>query len=435
MMELHLQDLSSYWTEDLPTAAKLERFAGTYLRGLSPGYWFTEDRLELERHRMLGYPHLPVWLAPPLLLGLAVSLLRAPRSPAHRLLLIGVLAAPFSASLVALRITRLLAMVVPVTLAATVGLEQLRSWAARLLPARWLSVALGLGLTAASGAMTRDALVNGPRWFTDYGMHGMQWGATELFSTLRERLVANPDERFVISHLWANNTNAFGDFFLSREERERITWGVIDDVLRERRPEVDRATTFVLTPAEFERALASPKLQVDPAWTEIPNPAAQPGFYLVRLAYAPEADAILEAEREERRRLIDGTVTIGGAEVHIRHPRLDMGEIKAAFDSDLRSLARTLDANPTRLELSFPSPRPLSELRLHLWSDEYHAELTVVRSDGSLHTEAVQADRRLDDGPVTFRLAEPIPDARFLRVTIVKPGDPHMHLREIEVLP
>jgi len=435
MMELHLEDLSSYWTEDLPTAAKLERFAGTYLRGMSPGYWFTEDRLELERHRMLGYPHLPVWLAPPLLLGLAVSLLRAPRSAAHRLLLIGVLAAPFSASLVALRITRLLAMVVPATLAATIGLEQLWSWAARLLPARWLSVALGLGLTAAAGAMTRDALVNGPQWFTNYGLQGMQWGARELFAELERRLAAAPGERFVISHLWANNTNAFGDFFLSREERERISWGVIDDVLRERRPEVDRAATFVLTPEELERAQASPKLRVDPAWTEIPNPAGKPSFYLVRLEYRPDAEAAFEAEREERQRLVEATVMIGGTPVRVRHPRLDMGEIGAAFDGDLRSLARTLDANPTRFEIQFPAPRRLDEVRLHLWRDEYHVELTAVRSDGSVLTDAVQADRRLDDGPVSLRLAEPIPDARILRVTIVKPGDPHMHLREIEILP
>jgi hypothetical protein len=435
MMELHFDDLHSYWTEELPTSAKLGRFAATYLRGLSPGYWFTEDLRELERHRMLGYPHLPVWLAPPILLGLAISLLRAPRSPAHRLLLIGALAAPFSASFVDLRITRVLAMVVPATLAATVGLELLRSWAARVLPARWLDVALGLGLTAAAGAMTRDALVNGPRWFTDYGMQGMQWGARELFAELRERLAANPRERLVISHLWANNSNAFGDFFLSREERERITWGTIDDVLRERRSEVDPAVTFALTPAELERAQASPKLRVDPAWTEIPDPAGRPGFYLVRLEYTPDADTIFEAEREERQRLVEATVMIGGSPVRVRHPRLDMGGIEAAFDGDLKTLARTLDANPTRLELEFPTPRPIAELRLHLWTDEYHVELTVVRSDGSLHSEAVQADRRLDDAPLTVRPGEPIPDARRLQLTIVKPGDAHMHLREIEVLP
>lgn len=435
MMELHLEDLHSYWTEDLPTAAKLERFAGTYLRGLSPGYWFTEDISELERHRMLGYPHLPVWLAPPLLLGLAVSLLRAPRSAAHRLLLIGVVAAPFSASFVDLRITRLLAMMVPATLAATVGLEQLRSWAARLLPARWLSVSIGLVLAAAAGAMTRDALLNGPRWFADYSMQGMQWGASELFGELRERLAADPLERVVISHLWANNTNAFGDFFLGPVDRGRISWGVIDDVLRERRPEVSPTTTFVLTPEEFARAQESPKLRLEPSWAEIPDPAGRPGFYLVRLAYTPEADAILRAEREERQRPVEATVMIGGTPVRVRHPKLDMGEMAKAFDGDLRSLARTLDANPTRLELEFPTPRPVAELRLHLWTDEYHVELTVVRSDGSLHTEAVQADRRLDDGPVTVRLSEQISDVRTLRLTIVKRGDPHMHLREIEILP
>lgn len=435
MMDLHLEDLHSYWTEDRPTAAKLGTFARTYLRGLSPGYWFVEDADELDRHRMLGSPHLPLWLAPAVLIGLGVSLVRSPRSAPHRLVLIAVLAAPFSAALVSLRITRVLAMVVPATILATVGLDRLRGWLARAVPERALVAVVGIGLAAATLAMTRDALVHGPRWFTNYGMHGMQWGARELFAEARRRLAADPEERIVVSHLWANNTNAFGEFFLSPEERPRIGWGVLDDVLRERRAEVGPNTSFVLTPEEFARAQESPKLWVRKGWTVIPNPAGGPGFYITRLAYSPESYRLFEVERLQRQQLVEGRVLIDGAEVRVRHPRLDMGGIGDAFDGDLRSLARTLDANPTRLELHFPGPRPLRELRLHLWTEVYLVRLQASRADGTVVDESVRQDTRLGDEPLTLRLQPPLPDVVALSLTIAKAGDAHVHLREIELIP
>ncbi|HSM50203.1 MAG TPA: hypothetical protein VLA75_02240, partial [Thermoanaerobaculia bacterium] len=435
MMDLHLEDLQSYWTEERPTTAKLGTFANTYLRGLSPAYWVVEDSNELDRHRMLGSPHLPLWLAPAVLIGLGVSLVRSPRSAPHRLVLIGVLAAPFSAALVSLRITRVLAMVVPATILATVGLDRLRAWLARTVPERALAAVVGIGLAAATLVMTRDALVHGPRWFTNYGMHGMQWGARELFAEVRRRLAADPEERVVISHLWANNTNAFGDFFLSAEQNTRIGWGVLDDVLRDRRHEVAPTTSFALTPAEFARAQASPKLRVEPGWTVIPDPAGNPGFLIARLAYTPEADELFEVERAERRRPVEGTVMIDGAPVGIRHPRLDLGVIGDAFDGDLGSLARTLDANPGRLELRFPGPRPVRELRLHLWAERYHVRVRATRADGTIVSETVQADLRLEPGPLTLRLPEPLSDVLELDLTIAKAGDVHLHLREIEILP
>ena len=385
MMQLHLNDLESYWVEDIPTEEKIETFVSTYLRGVSPGYWFVEDGGELERHRMLGYPHFLLWLAPAVLVGLLVAIVRSRRSAAHRLVLIAVFAAPFSASLVGLRITRVLAMVVPATLAATVGLDRLRQWLARLLPDRAIQIAVAVGLTSATIAMTRDALVNGPLWFQDYGMHGLQWGAGEVFGEVKRRLATAPrDSMIAISHQWANNTNAFEDFFLDSAERNQVDWIVIDDVLFRRRHEVAPTTTFVLTPEEFKRAQTSPKVSVDPGFSVISDPAGRPGFYFVRLAYTPEADALFAADGERRRQLVDGFVTIDGARVDVRYPKLDMGRIGDAFDGDLKSLARTLDGNPTNLVLSFSEPQSVTGVRFHLWTDHYNVDIRATRSNGEV---------------------------------------------------
>ncbi len=435
MMELHLEDLESYWIRDIPTVDKLGIFARTYGRGVSPGYWFIEDVEEIERHRMLGYPHLPLWLAPAVFIGLAAAIIRSRRSAAHRLVLIAVLAAPFSASLAGLRITRVLAMMVPATLAATIGLDLLRTWLAKVLPDRLVQAAVAIGLTASTLAMARDALVNGPTWFQDYGLFGMQWGSRELFTEVRERLAAAPpDTRIVISHLWGNNTLAIGDFFLDPEERQRVQWMIINDVLRERCEEVDPATLFVLTPLEFSHAQESPKLVVDPDFDVIHDPAGEPAFYLVRLAYTHGADEIFAAELEERRQLVDGVVTIDGTTVGVRHPKLDQGTIAEAFDGNPRTLARTVDGNPTDLAISFPAARPVRGVRLSLWTDRYNIDLRATRADGGV--TVVRAEHINAGRPDTFEVLfdEVIADVVRLDLHIAKRGDVHVHMREIEIL-
>jgi hypothetical protein len=434
MMELHLADLNSYWTENLSWHDKLGRFVGIYLHGLSPTYWFIEDTHELVRHRMLGYAHFPLSLAPAMFLGLALSLRRAPGSAPHRLLLIAMLSAPFSASLAGLRITRVLAMVVPATLTAIIGLDRLRAWLARIVPERVLVVVIGLGLSAGAVFMTRDALVNGPCWFDDYGMHGLQWGAKELFSEIHTRLAESPESRFVISHSWANNTNAFGEFFLEPAENLRIAWGVIGDVLRERNALVDPKTWFVLTPDEFEQGEASPKLRIEPGWTVIRDPSGGEAFYIVRLHYTQGADALFRAEREIRRRPVEDQVSIMGDEVRVLHPRLDMGVIADAFDGNTETLARTFDANPCELTLIFPGPQAVAGLRLHLWSEDYLIRLRAVGVDGESVQVAARGSASEALEPLEVRFEALVPEVVELRIIIAKRGDVHIHLREIEIL-
>jgi hypothetical protein len=264
----------------------------------------------------------------------------------------------------------------------------------------------------------------------------MQWGAKEVFSEIKSRMAtARPEERWVISHFWANNTNAFGDFFLSPKQRERIQWGVVDDLLRQRRAEVGRAFTHIVTPEEFERAKASPKLRIFPNPEVILDPSGRPAFYILHLAYTPEADAIFEQEARERRRLVEDVVTVDGRPAHIRHPPLDIGHISDAFDGDITTLARTLDANPARIVLTFETPVTASGLRLHLWTETYRIRLRLVRADG----EEVQFTHSATTGqppePVEIRFPSPVSDVRVLDLSITKRGDAHVHLREIEIIP
>ena len=238
IMATHLENLSSYWVTEQPFGDKLATFKETYLRGVSPAYWFSRENGDLIRHRLPGQPHLPLWLAPAILLGFGCCVWRSRRSPPHRLVLIAVLATPFSASLVGVQITRVLAGVVPATLLAIIGFDMLQRWVGRWISFAAFAAVLGAGLVVASTLMTGSAVQEHELRSEDYGLYGMQWGAKQVFGRIGERLEADPDERVVMSPRWANNPFAFEDFFLPPEDRERLGWATVDDLVREEREDV-----------------------------------------------------------------------------------------------------------------------------------------------------------------------------------------------------
>ncbi|KPV46821.1 hypothetical protein SE17_42970, partial [Kouleothrix aurantiaca] len=97
----HLQTLDSYWLRPFPLRQKLLLFGQTYLQGISPLYWFPPNDTDLVRHQMKGMGHLSVLALPFVLIGFLVCLRRW-RQPEYRAVLAALLAAPFSASLVAI---------------------------------------------------------------------------------------------------------------------------------------------------------------------------------------------------------------------------------------------------------------------------------------------------------------------------------------------
>ncbi|HYN43379.1 MAG TPA: glycosyltransferase family 39 protein, partial [Thermoanaerobaculia bacterium] len=179
-----LRVVGSYWFTSQPVHQKALQFVRTYAHGLSPTYWFGETD-EQVRHKMKGYGRINRWLLPVFLVGVGVAAWRAFRGSApHRILLIAALATPAGAALAEVGITRVFAFLIPATLLIGVGLEALYSWTVRRLPEAAVAVALSVGLTVPSVAMVTDSLANGPVWFDDYTLYGMQYGARQVFGEM-----------------------------------------------------------------------------------------------------------------------------------------------------------------------------------------------------------------------------------------------------------
>lgn len=455
-MTLTLRTMDSYWFHDLSLAQKIEQFIRTWAHGLSPVYWFIPNDEILVRHRMVGYGNLSAWLLPFFAIGAGWCLWHI-KSPAQRAVLLTALVTPMGAALVAeVGITRVLAFTVPASLLIALGLDALLEMLARWLklPTKansvaaaetagrrdapyWLaSGALFIGLAAAGIGMARDALVNGPMWSQDYGLYGMQYGATQLFGeAIPDYLRDHPEGQVMVSPTWANGTENFVRFFLSEEQQARVRLSNVDYFMVARR-ELTPDMLFVMTSEEYGRAQASGKFKAVDMVRTLPYPDGSPGFYLARLTYADNLDALLAEERAARSRPVQAEVMIDGQAVQLLHSQLDMGAPPNLFDGDAFTLVRGLEANPLVFDLTFSQPRPISSLRATFASMDFALKISLYADAAAAPVVYEQDFRGLPPDPTVDMAFErgPAVVAR-LRLEVLQlniGGDVHIHVRELK---
>ncbi|HVN54032.1 MAG TPA: glycosyltransferase family 39 protein [Anaerolineaceae bacterium] len=427
----HLRILDSYWVQPLPLAEKLGMYFSRYIAALNPAYWYLPNEVDLPRHLMKGYGHILWIMFPFTLLGLALALRNIRFSP-HRAVLFALLAAPTGTALSEIGITRLLVFLVPATLLAGLGLAAAGWW----LEKRSVSYPLTAGITFTILAlinvgMLSDALRSGPTWYSDYGLGGMQWGARQVFSLAQEALEKSPESQVIVSPTWANGTDEVARFFLPDDTP--ITLGTIDGYMLDRKP-LDQRTLFVMTPNEYQNMLSSGKFAEIHVEQILNYPDGKPGFYFVRLQYSPNFDAMLEAEKEERRRLLTEQVTIGGEQIQVQYSRLDMGEIGSLFDGNPETLCRTLEANPMVVDLAFPRPRQLHAMEVVVGGGPTQATVRVSTPGGGQPLEFIQ---KVGQATIKRNLVlefggELLVTGLHLEILNVNDGEPaHVHAWEI----
>jgi len=439
VLQSHLRVLDSYWFYDRPLSTKLAQLVKTYVYGLSPAYWFVPNQADLARHQMPGYGNLSFWLLPLFVLGVGLSLWRAVKgSVPHRILLVAILATPASAALAQIALTRVMAFVVPATLLIAIGMETALGPVKRRAAQVVLAPVLFVALAAPSFWMLRDALVNGPLWFRDYALYGMQWGAMQLFGeALPQYLTEHPDSQVIVSPTWANGTENFIRFFLSEEQQRRVQMFDVNHYMVSRRP-LDPNMAFVMTPEEFALAQASGKFKSVDVERTLPYPDGRTGFYFTRLAYADNLEEILVQEREARRRPVQGQVTVDGQTVQLRHSQLDIGAPVNLFDGDTLTLVRGLEANPLEFEFTFPEVRPITGLRGDFASMDFALTVKLYADENPEPEVYSQEFRGLPPDPhadMAFPLAPAT--VRKLRLEVLQinaPQEPHIHVRELKFL-
>jgi hypothetical protein len=381
----HLRMLDSYWTHSVSFTEKAQTFLSNYALSLSPAYWYFPNGRDLIRHRMDGLGHI-LWITLPFALGGLWLSLRRWREARHRTVLVSLFVAPLGTSIVGIGVTRVLVFLVPATIYTALGLEWLLQRLRRKLPESPTDLAAFALLASINLFLLRAALVDGPTWFEDYGLYGMQYGARQVFTEVRQHVEANPEDEVLVSPTWTNGANVLALFFLP--EAKSVELKNIDAYM-DSQLELDEDALFVMTPDEYEKAVNSPKFTDPRVEKVLPYPNGEPGFYFARLHYVEEVERIFREEAEERRKLVVEEATIDGQRVTVEHTPFDLGTINDVFDQDAFTLARTHEINPARVNLVLPAPRVVN---------------AIVITTGSMDIELeVRAYREADAEPVLYQ--------------------------------
>jgi len=441
---LSVRTRGSFWSDAIPLQDKLLRAATEYLTALNPAYWYVpavDPAGAVVRHLMKGYGHL-LWVTFPFLIIGFVLTLRRVREPAHRALLLVLLASPLIVLPVGVGITRVLQCTIPMVLLMGIGfsatLEWLEKIASRLkklppLPAGSLAVGAFTILAAINGFLLFDSLANGPAWFNPMDL---QYGGRQFFGAAREYMERAPQTQMIISPVWANGADVLARFFIPDTLLgSSVQVGSIAGHIDHQLPLTDE-TVFLITPPEYQVAVESGRFKNIFIEDTLPYPTGDPAMYFVRAQYVDDIEAVFSGEHADRLQLVDGTFSLDGQIIQVRHSPLDSGLVEQLFDGDDFTWIRTWEANPLILEFTFPEPRRLTGFSMIVRGVE--ARLTVdlytrLEAPPITYSEIKQGT---DDEPkVSMDFDSPVL-AQKLRLTVedVNSGQPaHVHMWELEL--
>jgi 4-amino-4-deoxy-L-arabinose transferase-like glycosyltransferase len=430
----HLALLDSYWVKNIPFIEKLLTYIMEYARGFNPAYWFWTNNRDLARHIMKGYGHLPLFAAPFLFTGMVLTFIRL-RQPIYRALLIFVLVIPSGAALVEIGITRVLAMVIPIALLCGLGFSFLAEKASIYLKKSLVSGLCFLVLGFFSFNLLADALKNGPTWFDNYGLDGMQYGAQQVYKAAFDYLEEHPAAQIILSPSWSNGTDMLQRFFA--EDDMRISLESIDGFMVEEK-KITPEMVFIMLPDEFERAAQSDKFTDITVLKQLPYPNGQPGFLFVKLHYVDNAAEIFKAEKEARRALVLEEFAFPEQTVKIEHSTLDMGSMDQLFDGNLSTLVRTFEANPFQILLTYPTSQTASSITFQVGGPPTRVSLDLIDEKGAVSQHFVKEVREEPDPrPVTFTFDTPqsFSKLKILIKSLDTEEPAHVHLWEIIIKP
>ncbi len=430
----------SYWSDgSLSITQKLSEFFRAYSYGMNPAYWFAKNSVDLSRHTMKGYGN-GLWFTLPFLAIGLFQAIKNIRLPSYRIILISLLVCPIPASVVAIGMPRMLWVTIPIALITTIGISTVLAWLEARLRIHPILITAGLfvALVGLSTYMLRDALVNGPTWFEDYSLYGMQYGAEQVFrDVVKTGLDENPNRLYIVSPSWANGTEQFVEFFIPEELRSRLKMGqpinYISDI-RKGSPEL----YTIATSDEYDKLMGNPEFKDITIHQILDFPNKKPGFYVLTLKVAENIEEILAAEHEKNRTPVEDTIPVNGIQVRILHSPLGSGRVDDVFDNNPDSLARVLDANPFIFDLYPETPINTNSINIQTGSlTSFTVNVSLYAPNTNDPIKYTQTFTNLAPDPkitMTFENG-PVQAARvFIEIRDDTSGDTsQIHVRTIEI--
>jgi hypothetical protein len=193
---------------------------------------------------------------------------------------------------------------------------------------------------------------------------------------------------------------------------------------------------FVMIPTEMDKVVSSGKFKNMRVDEVLPYPNGAPGFYFAHLQYVDNIDEILAAEQEVRSALQEATLIIQGKPVQVGYSMLDMGSIELVFDGDQKTVARTLEANPFIIELTFPEARQLNGYKMILGSADVRVTTLLYPDGGGQPVQSIANFNGSVSNPeldVKFDVTVPAQKVRFELFQPYSGVPANVHVWEIEL--
>ena len=117
--------------------------------------------------------------------------------------------------------------------------------------------------------------------------------------------------------------------------------------------------------------------------------------------------------------MLEENVTVGGKPAFLRYPRLDIGGPFNLFDGDEETVARTMEANPFIIELTFQSAQTMRGYDIVIGSAYGVISTYIYRDDLSEPVETItNFDGSIEDPWVYVNFDDPV-EVQKLRIEVL----------------
>lgn len=340
----------------------LKIILNNYFTNFNPLTLFREHATYLKRHVLKGSGYFPLYSLPMIFLGILFTL-RNVNNPIYKILLIILFTSPVGTLLVGHGATRILPMIIPLTLFFAIGIKNMEPL---LNKNKLSSLAIFLLICASGLYMTYDSLKNGPLWFNNYGLYGQQYGAKQLFQeAIPDFLQKNPETEIFVSPNWANGVDVYTDFFLKDKEKTKVKIKSIEYFI-EYYQSIPSNLVLIMIEDEIKLANKSKKFKAIKILKTVPCPDKTVCFYFAKVTYTDGIENIFKEELRLRRQPVTDFINLDGEKLKIVHSRFEVGSVKEIFDEDQFSFARGWEANPMIVEIYFSKAKAINSLKVNI---------------------------------------------------------------------
>lgn len=272
------------------TAALLVSFH-KWLAGLDPFYWFSEGPQNQLRHIWKGRSMIPYWSAPLVALGI-ISCLLSPRKPGSVLFVTCLLISVTPLLWVDSHIMRGFYILAPLAYLVARGASTLHSWRrGKFLAGALPMTVVALSLGYQTLAMTREAIIDAPTWYNNYGLYGLQWGSQQLFGqAIPAYLKTHPNVTIQPSTDWANGVSTFPGYFLTQEYQQKLRFLPFEKIKPKPGFIIPDNHVFILSNSERKKVESSGKYKAIEPQLEILWPNGEVGFTFSALEFVDTSD-------------------------------------------------------------------------------------------------------------------------------------------------